>query len=447
MTVNDLTVNGTTILGDAAADSLTINAATLSLANASRLDLANTSTTSLNIESGLLNLDTTNSRVGIGTTAPSARLHSQESGAKTAANYANYLENISTNATTDGITKYGSYISSTGNFVGGTGPGTRNFGLYLDTSSGADSNYSAYFADNVGIGTTAPLAGLTIGTGSNTNAQQTNSLYVSGNLEVDGSTWLGDAAADVLTVTGTFSAPTASMTVNDLTVNGTTILGDAAADSLTINAATLSLANASRLDLANTSTTSLNIESGLLNLDTTNSRVGIGTTGPDSPLDVLSTTGTQLRLTYTDGSVYTTLNTDASGNLNIDATGTKTVIADDLQITGNDILSSTATAITLSGADTTLAGDLAVNGGDLTTTATTFNLLNSTATTVNFAGAGTTISLGAATGTTTLNHALSVKGTTTLGDASADALTINAATLSLANASTLDLANTSTTSL
>lgn len=56
----------------------------------------------------------------------------------------------------------------------------------------------------------------------------------------------------------------------------------------------------------------------------------------------------------------------------------------------------------------TITGDAAINGGDLTTTSTTFNLINTNATTVNFAGAGTTISIGAATGTTTINNANTV---------------------------------------
>ena len=49
-------------------------------------------------------------------------------------------------------------------------------------------------------------------------------------------------------------------------------------------------------------------------------------------------------------------------------------------------------------------GDANIDGGDLTTTATTFNILNSTATTVNFAGAATTIAMGAATGTLTIGN-------------------------------------------
>ena len=77
----------------------------------------------------------------------------------------------------------------------------------------------------------------------------------------------------------------------------------------------------------------------------------------------------------------------------------------------------------------TTVGDVAVNGGDLTTTATTFNLVNANATTLNIGGAATTVSIGAATGTATINNAnvvitgnLTVNGTTT---------TINSTTLTV----------------
>ena len=46
------------------------------------------------------------------------------------------------------------------------------------------------------------------------------------------------------------------------------------------------------------------------------------------------------------------------------------------------------------GGNGVITGDLAVNGGDITTTATTFNLLNTTATTLNIGGAATTIDIG-----------------------------------------------------
>ena len=74
-------------------------------------------------------------------------------------------------------------------------------------------------------------------------------------------------------------------------------------------------------------------------------------------------------------------------------------IAENLNVAGNG-------AITL---------DLAVNGGDITTTATTFNLLNTNATTVNAFGAGTAISIGAATGKTTINNPTDVTGNFRVG--------------------------------
>jgi hypothetical protein len=59
----------------------------------------------------------------------------------------------------------------------------------------------------------------------------------------------------------------------------------------------------------------------------------------------------------------------------------------------------------------TFENNVEIKGGNLTTNQTTFNLLDTTATTVNFAGAGTTISIGDTTGTTTVNHNLHVTGT------------------------------------
>ena len=51
---------------------------------------------------------------------------------------------------------------------------------------------------------------------------------------------------------------------------------------------------------------------------------------------------------------------------------------------------------------------LAVNGSSLTSTSTTFNLLNATVTTLNIGGASTATSIGSSTGTTTVNNTLSL---------------------------------------
>jgi hypothetical protein len=75
----------------------------------------------------------------------------------------------------------------------------------------------------------------------------------------------------------------------------------------------------------------------------------------------------------------------------------------------------TTLAATLSGTgNLTLVGDAAINGGDITTTQTTFNLVDATATTVNFAGAATALTMGAVSGTTTVRNNLTVAGNLTV---------------------------------
>jgi hypothetical protein len=74
----------------------------------------------------------------------------------------------------------------------------------------------------------------------------------------------------------------------------------------------------------------------------------------------------------------------------------------------------------------TLTGDAAVNGGDVTTTATTASLFNANATTLNIGGAATTLSIGAATGNTTVNNNLVVSGNLTVDGTTT---TLNTATL------------------
>ncbi len=92
-------------------------------------------------------------------------------------------------------------------------------------------------------------------------------------------------------------------------------------------------------------------------------------------------------------------------------TGAITSIGDasinDLIVNGGDIKSTGGTTvITLSGNSASIAGDLTVDGGDLVMNSATANVANTTATTVNFAGAATTVSIGANTGTTTINNDL-----------------------------------------
>lgn len=93
-------------------------------------------------------------------------------------------------------------------------------------------------------------------------------------------------------------------------------------------------------------------------------------------------------------------------------------ITGETTITSYGALSSASTLTvdsTITGkAGLTLTGDIAVNGGDVTTTSTgTATLFNTNATTLNIGGAATTVSLGAGSGTTTVNNAVVGKSTIT----------------------------------
>jgi len=90
----------------------------------------------------------------------------------------------------------------------------------------------------------------------------------------------------------------------------------------------------------------------------------------------------------------------------INGTGTFQIGTGDLTTGGNII----------GGNNITLTGDIQVNGGDITTNQSTFNIVNNTATTINFGGAGTNITIGATTGTTTIRNDLSLTGGLTIGN-------------------------------
>jgi hypothetical protein len=100
----------------------------------------------------------------------------------------------------------------------------------------------------------------------------------------------------------------------------------------------------------------------------------------------------------TNSTTFSLLNTTAT-TLNFGGAATN------LTIGANE-----AGTTTIRTAATNLTGDLRIGGGDLTVTESTFNLANTTATTVNFAGAATSLNMGAGSGTTTINNDLTVDG-------------------------------------
>ena len=114
----------------------------------------------------------------------------------------------------------------------------------------------------------------------------------------------------------------------------------------------------------------------------------------------------------------------AINGVNFDGSAALTVTAAAGTLSGDTLasgvtassLTSVGTLTSLSSGAITTTGTLAVNAsGGLTTNQTTFPLVNTTASTINFAGAATTLNIGASTGTTTVNNNLRVTGNINTG--------------------------------
>lgn len=118
-----------------------------------------------------------------------------------------------------------------------------------------------------------------------------------------------------------------------------------------------------------------------LAVDTTNKRIFIGAADGSGTLIGSAPGGSDTQVQFND-----------SGNLGGDSGLTYNKTTDSLTITG----------------------DLAVNGGDITTSSGTATVFNTNATTLSLGGVATTVSIGASTGTSTVNNSLTVAGDLTL---------------------------------
>jgi hypothetical protein len=262
--------------------------------------------------------------------------------------------------TTTGSTEhYGALILS-------TGTADTNYGIYADVS-GATNNYAAILTGgNVGIGDTSPAALFTVGSGDLFQVNSSGAIAAATGITSSGTitfSGLGGSGtkcvqtdnAGVITAAasacGSGSGITIGTTaitsgssgrilydnagvVGEMTTSGSgTVVALATTPTFTTNITTPIVNGSTSADgtltiqgnntTGNTSTSAnlvfkVGDSAGTTAMTILNSgSVGIGTTGADRTLDILDASNPQIRLTTTDGSVYSDLQNSANINLAI----------------------------------------------------------------------------------------------------------------------------------
>ena len=314
---------------------------------------------------------------------------------------------------------------------GAVSTATNSYGLSVNAQTGATNNYAAIFqGGNVGIGTTAPQASLDVNgsiAANGTTRLDVNGVFYASN---------GSAATPSYNFSGDTSNNTGLYLIgNDILgistggterlrvdASGNVGIGTSGAPSTALDVGVSGTAgirvsdttdsNNLRAILGNTAATG-----GYLQLnDSTNTNkalirsyavgnvqgyftagnIGIGTATPGRKLDILDASSPQLRLTRTNGSIYTDLQTSGTGGIAITGSNLNSTGAAGLQTTftvngsgaaetyyGNKIAitnSQTATGNTLYGQHISFtdAGSLANTVTGLYVDATTANTADTT---------------------------------------------------------------------
>jgi hypothetical protein len=297
--------------------------------------------------------------------------------------------------------------------------------------------------------------------GSSTGTTNVNNdLDVDGDLNVDGGDFTTSATTfNLLNNTATtVNFAGAATTIEIGSNSGTTnINNDLDVDGdVNIDGGDLTVST-STFNLANTTATTVNFAGAATDVQIGSST---GTTDINNNLNVSG------NLLSTTSSTFTALDTPttvafagAATSLSVGAaTGITNVrnnleVDGDVQVDGGDLTASTttfnlinttSTTVNFAGAGTSVnigatSGttniknnldvdlDINVDGGDITTSASTFNLLNTVADVINFGGAATIIEIGSSTGTTNINNSLDVDGDINIdgGDITASTSTFN----------------------
>lgn len=240
------------------------------------------------------------------------------------------------------------------------------------------------------------------------NLRLTGDADIVGNIVLGGNITLGDQDVDFVA----FKADVSSSLIPD--VDGAFDLGSSTKEWANIYVQTLNTSGstiAGNVDISGT--LDVTGESTLASAtvsDLTSGRVVLAGTG-----GALEDSG---NLTFNGTLLTVTGNEQITGTLDVNGQSTLASLNVEDLTQGRVVIVGASGEITDDGGLTynsgtdalTVTGDLAVNGGDLTSTASTFNLLNATPTTVNAFGNATAVNIGAAASTTTLAGDLQVSG-------------------------------------
>ena len=435
VTANDFTVNGTATFafdilvqgGDINTDQITFNlindtATTLNIGQAATSVVLGAATGTLTVRNATLQVDGDLNVAGGDITTGSSVFNFVNSGATEL-----YMGG---SAQTVGI---GSSIGDTTiNNKLVVGLSTQINGTNLDTTSTTFNllNATAQTINAFGAATVINVGELT-----GTTTIKSAITELSGDLKVQGGDIITDQTSfNLLATPTTVNFAGAATTLTIAAASGTTNIrnnldvdGDLNIDGndLTTSQATFNL---------------LNTTVGTINLGGAASQVNIGFNNGVTNIKHNANVFGVLTIGSADSTVATIDGADTSFYLanttveNLYMGGTATVV----EIGATTGVTSINNGLTVDGA-TTLEQDLLVKGGDITTNQSTFNLINTVASTVNLAGAATAVNIGSADGTTTINNDLKVNkdvqiigGDLTTNQSSFNIINSNATTVNFA---------------
>jgi hypothetical protein len=186
-------------------------------------------------------------------------------------------------------------------------------------------------------------------------------------------------------------------------IGGNVVVNETSSETLTVNGNTVLIPNTVAFRTVNDASTQASV---LYPITLEHRTSGIATNGIGTGIQFRTQTASN---TFVNGGTIEVTAVDVTGN------------QEDFEMTFCTTINGVPGGIKLrlSEALATFNANVRLLGDTLSTSQTTFNLVNDTVTTLNLAGAATAISIGAATGTTTVNNNLTVDKTVT-----ANALTL-----------------------